>query len=60
MSDGIEPGVEVIVLSMAGRFRVVARSGMAITIESATGARKTVLATAVRSVEPEAETAADN
>ena len=47
----VQVGDEVVVMSAAGRFKVVAIDGTVLTIENAQGVRKTVLETSVRSVE---------
>ncbi len=45
-------GDEVVIMSAAGRFKVVAIDGSQLTIENAEGVRKTVLAQSVRTVPP--------
>ncbi len=47
----VRVGDEVVVMSAAGRFKVVAVEGNVLTIENARGVRKTVLETSVRTVE---------
>jgi hypothetical protein len=47
----VHVGDEVVVMSAAGRFTVVAIEGAVLTIESAQGVRKTVLEPSVRTVE---------
>ncbi len=47
----IELGDEVIIMSAAGRFRVIAIDGSVVTIENAEGIRKSVLETTLRVVD---------
>ena len=47
----VHVGDEVVVMSAAGRFTVVAIEGAVLTIENAQGVRKTVLEPSVRTVE---------
>jgi hypothetical protein len=51
----LQVGDKVIIMSAPGTFTVVAVAGDQITIENASGLRKTVLAQAARRVEPPAE-----
>lgn len=44
-------GDEVVVMSAAGRFRVIAVDGAMLTIENAEGVRKTVLEQSVRKMD---------
>ncbi|MFN8625601.1 MAG: hypothetical protein U0587_06400 [Candidatus Binatia bacterium] len=44
-------GDEVVLMSAAGRFTIVAVEGGVLTIENAQGVRKTVLESSVRTVE---------
>ena len=44
-------GDEVVVMSAAGRFKVIAVDGAVLTIENADGVRKTVLEQSVRRVD---------
>jgi preprotein translocase subunit YajC len=46
----VRVGDEVVVMSAAGRFRVVAVKDDVLTIENAQGVRKTVLEASIRSV----------
>ncbi len=48
----LQIGDEVVIMSAAGRFKVVAIDGPRVTIENPEGVRKTVLAQSVRSVQP--------
>ncbi len=50
----IRIGDEVVIMSAAGRFKVVAIDGPLVTIENAEGVRKTVLTQSVRTVPPRA------
>ncbi|MBP1686563.1 MAG: hypothetical protein H6Q33_2706 [Deltaproteobacteria bacterium] len=47
----VHVGDEVVLMSAAGRFTVVAVEGNVLTIENAQGVRKTVLQASVRTVE---------
>ncbi len=47
----VHVGDEVVVMSAAGRFKVVAIEGPVLTIENAQGVRKSVLETSVRTLE---------
>ena len=44
----LEIGDDVVVMSVPGRFQIIAIDGAVVTIESAEGIRKTVLASSVR------------
>lgn len=48
----LQVGDEVVLMSAAGRFRVVAIDGPRVHLENDAGVRKTVLAWSVRRVEP--------
>lgn len=46
----VKIGDEVVVMSAAGRFKVVAVNGSQVTIENSAGVRKTVLEPSLRTV----------
>lgn len=47
----LEVGSDVVIMSAAGVFKVIAIDGPVVTIENADGVRKTVLDTSVRTIE---------
>jgi hypothetical protein len=51
----LQVGQEVVCMSAAGRFRIVAIDGNVVTIENDAGVRKRILAQALRAVPPKRE-----
>ena len=52
----LQVGDEVVIMSAAGRFRVVAIDGLAVTIENAGGIRKIVLESTLRRLDKPSST----